>query len=222
MFETNFTYKSATPLPSTVSLNDALKILHDFETVNKLNPDVRGAKPIVPKSATKRSAPSTKSIYGDTPLGDIQYFEVEDELPFIPKRLWSGGVHYQADFLPVQQGCNITIHAPGGFTSINCWRLVRDETRADTAATEGATGNDLARVKSKDLMHTESEGGGWYVQIHSDARCNMTFASFVRGFLKNSHAQLQQAFIDKCVEMKSAPTGRSRRPTIGRRKSSVF
>ncbi|QIW95819.1 hypothetical protein AMS68_001337 [Peltaster fructicola] len=210
MFETNFSYKSATPIPSTVSLKDALNILHDFETVNKLNPDVRGSKPIVPKSTPKRpAAASAKSIRGDTPLGEIQYFEVEDDLPFIPKRLWSGGVRYQADYVPTEQGCNITVHAPGGFTSVNYWRLVHDETGAVVGTSEEQEGStEISQVKSRDIMHTESDSGAWHVQITSDARCNMTFATFVKAFLKNSHVQLQQAFIDKCIEMKDAPLKR--------------
>jgi hypothetical protein len=70
------------------------------------------------------------------------------------------------------------------------------------------------------------------VQIISDARCPKAFASFVKGFLKNSHVQLQQAFIEKVKGMPveeagteeslQRPQQRERRPTIGRRKSSIM
>lgn len=234
MFETTFSYKSATPLPTNISLVDALALLHDFEAVNKLNPDVHGCKPITPKNGAPKQEiiqPADPLIPTKTALGQMQYFEVEDDLPFIPKRLWSGGVKYQADFVPVEQGCDITIHAPGGFTSVNHWRLILDESKVEAITAEEIVvpktsedvDKEVSQIKSKDLMHTESEGGGWYVQIISDAKCNRTFAGFVRGFLKNSHSQLQRAFIDRCEEMKTAqPTRRGRRPTLGRRRSSVF
>ncbi|KAJ8607842.1 hypothetical protein MRB53_040035 [Persea americana] len=223
MFETTFSYKSATPLPANISLVDALTILHDFETINKLNPDVRGCKPITPKNAKPVVQAADPLHPTKTPLGETQYFEVEDDLPFIPKRLWSGGVKYQADFVPVEQGCDITIHAPGGFTSVNHWRLVLDELKMEAITAEEIVvpalelDKEASQVVSKDLMGPEAEGSGWYVQIISDAKCNRTFAGFVRGFLKNSHAQLQRAFIDKCSELRTAPaaTPRSRRPTLG-------
>lgn len=236
MFETAFSYRSATPLPPAVSLTDALNVLHDFDTVNRLNPDVRGSRPIVPKPGKTNSLPPPvpdAAPLDGVALGKVQYFEVEDDLPFIPKKMWSGGVKYQADFVPMERGCDITIHAPGGFISVNHWRLVLDETKTDAAPQENGMRADgsampppLSRTKSKDLMHTESEGVGWYVQIVSDARCNRTFASFVRGFLKNSHAQLQQAFISKLETMRAALSdadqGQGRRPTLNRRRSSMF
>ncbi|KAK6394844.1 hypothetical protein LTR95_019564, partial [Oleoguttula sp. CCFEE 5521] len=110
MFETDFSYKSSTPLPPSVSINTALRLLHDFETINRLNPDVRGQKPIIPKNALPK--PNGSANCNANSLGQVQYFEVEDDLPFIPKKLWSGGVRYQADFIPLDEGCDITIHAP--------------------------------------------------------------------------------------------------------------
>lgn len=224
MFETSFSYQSAMPLPSKILVSEAVAVLHDFETVNTLNPDVKGCRPIPPpKSASK----TTNAPASNEKLGETQYFEVEDSLPFIPTRLWSGGVRYQADFVPVEQGCDITIHAPGGFTSINHWRLVHDESKSAAMPVEKEHGEDkdqMKRVTTRDLMHAETDGTGWFVQITSDARCNRTFAGFVKGFLKNSHAQLESAFIDKCNDIRNAPPAstRPRRPTIGRRKSSVF
>lgn len=231
MFDTSFSYKSAKPLPPTIVISDALSILHDFDTVNRLNPDVRGSKPIPPpKNAPKTAIPPTPAIATPAPnvkLGEPQYFEVEDSLPFIPSKLWSGGVRYQADFVPVEQGCDITIHAPGGFTSVNHWRLVHDESRIATVPEENddhSEKDEVAQVTTKDLMHVDTDSGGWFVQILTDARCSRTFAGFVKGFLKNSHAQLENAFVDRCVEKLNAPPvkTRPRRPTVGRRRSSVF
>lgn len=240
MFETTFSYKSSTPLPPSVSINTALDLLHSFETVNRLNPDVRGQRPIPPPTNGAKK-PTATPAPGSHQIGQTQYFEVEDDLPFIPKKLWSGGVKYQADFLPLEEGCDITIHAPGGFTSINHWRLVHQEDRtADIIPEDGEDGvlsshgaqdpNSLSRVKSKDLLHADRTGGGqWFVQIVSDAKCNRTFANFVKGFLRNSHVQLENAFVEKVKESSimtngapQRPAAGTRRPTLGRRRSSKF
>ncbi|KXL47547.1 hypothetical protein M433DRAFT_139449 [Acidomyces richmondensis BFW] len=211
MFDTSFSYSSATPIPSGLDIDRGISLLHDFEVVIKLSPDCRGCKPIPPpkpKNGLKLHDASTNGILKT----DLQYYEVEDDLPFMPKKLWSGGVRYNAEFLPQEDGCDITVHAPGGFTSTNHWRILR-ETIPEEAETE------LKKVSSKDLLHADTGDGGWYVQIISDARCPKTFVGIVKGFVKNSHAQLQNAFIEK---LKMSPAHRARRPTLGRRRSSQF
>jgi hypothetical protein len=242
MFETSFSYASATPIPPSLSTSSAIHILHDFETVIKLSPDCRSCKPISPP----------KNGYTNGAGPQIQYYEVEDDLPFIPKKLWSGGVRYTADFVPMDDGCDITVHAPGGFTSINHWRILREsaplneesipehhEVPAQTQSSRPAlkrgptldklersvsklndAGERLERTGTKDHLHAETEGPGAYVQIVSDARCPRTFAGFVKGFLKSSHVQLQSKFIEKLRE--TPAQRRERRPTMGRRRSSVF
>lgn len=112
MFETSFSHASATPLPPNAQLDAALAILHDFEIVVRLSPDCRGCRAIPPPSA-KNGAVKTNGnqVNGNISAGgpgQMQYYEVEDDLPFIPKKFWSGGVRYQADFLPVPDGCDIS------------------------------------------------------------------------------------------------------------------
>ena len=223
MFETTFSYASATQLPATLNTDTALHILHDFETVIKLSPDCRGCKPIPPPASRQNGYTNGVPKVG-APAPVQQSYEVEDDLPFIPKRLWSGGVKYTADFAPVEDGCDITVHAPAGFTSTNHWRLLRETApiNTETIPEHEAVPDDrprLERTGTKNLMHAESAGAGWYVQIISDARCPRTFAGFVKGALKNSHTQLQLAFIEK---LKITPSERKSRPTLGRRRSSVF
>ncbi|CAK3796290.1 Hypothetical predicted protein [Lecanosticta acicola] len=215
MFEIDFQHSSQTPLPPNLPVDQGIRILHDFETVIRLSPDCRGCKPIPPPNGKKKPATTNTTSVDGTPQeqAQMQHYEVEDDLPFIPKKLWAGGVKYVADFFPTTEGCDITVHAPGGFTSTNHWRILRETIPEDEEM-------QLERVRTKDLMHAETTGGtgGWYVQIVSDARCSRTFAGFVKGFLKNSHQQLQRAFIEK-LQATRAQQG-SRRPTIGRRRSS--
>jgi len=207
MFETTFSHASATALPPNIQIDSALAVLHNFDTVIKLSPDCNGCKQIPPPQ-------SKNGVLSDGAQGQMQYFEVEDDLPFMPKKLWKGGVKYVADFLPTEDGCNITVHAPGGFTSTNHWRILKENLPEEGEA-------KLVRVKAKDLLHAEtsSRGGGWYVEIVSDAKCPKTFAGIVKGFVRNSHTQLQQAFIEI---LKQRPSMGKRRPTLGRRRSSEF
>lgn len=258
MFETNFNYSTATPLPPNLNIAKAVQLLHDFEFVMKLSPDCHSTKPIPPPKANKPT-PNTTGPNAQ----QMTYFEVEDDLPFMPKRLWSGGVRYTADFLPTPEGCDITVHAPGGFTSTNHWRLLREVAPTGAAIRDHVDDTDhlptlsedqlhvaFERLGTKDLLHadTESSGAGWYVEIVSDARCPRTFVSIIKGFLKNSHAQLEHAFIDHLKAeaeeekkqeaakpapaapadaaarppMQQRPSMGPKRPTLSRRRSSVL
>lgn len=112
-----------------------------------------------------------------------QEYKVEDSLAFIPKKLWSGGVWYTAFFTPVDNGCDIQIQAPGGFNSTNRWRLTRK--------------SDNSRV----------------ISITSDAKCNKTFAYFVKKFLEVQHGQLQRTFNQR-VESVARPGTLRRRSSM--------
>ena len=211
--DSSFQHASATLLPPQIQIEHAIAVLHDFETVIKLSPDCRGCKPIPPPQQKNGFHKTNGAANGEA--GQMQFFEVEDDLPFIPKKFWSGGVKYTADFLPTDDGCDITVHAPG-FTSTNHWRILHEAIPEDGEA-------QLTRVKSKDVSHadTTSRGGQWYIEIVSDAKCNRTFAGFVKGFLKNTHTHLQNAFIETIKNQKRPGAG-PRRPKLGRRRSSEF
>ncbi|KAK4954075.1 hypothetical protein LTR28_006330 [Elasticomyces elasticus] len=176
MFSTTFTHTSTSPLPTRTTPSSALHLLHDFDSIIRLNPNVRNVHACAPDS--------------DAPH-EGQHNAVRDDIPFIPKNLWpGGGVRYTAVCVPVQDGCDIIIFAPAGFTSLNCGRLVR------------------ARAGDGD---GEGDGDGWELRIVSDAKCSVVFAFFVKRFMPSSHAQLQRGFCEK-VQARSRPSvGGSRR-----------
>ncbi|GAB7352723.1 hypothetical protein MBLNU459_g3077t2 [Dothideomycetes sp. NU459] len=153
MFDTTFSHTSESILPSLAPEDVVLHLLHDFDTLIRLNPDCKGYNLI-------STCPEKGSEY-----------DVEDSLAFIPKKLWSGGVWYKARFETVDNGCDITIKAPGGFTSVNHWQLVR------------------------------GQGGAKTIRIVSDARCSKTFAGFVKKFLDNSHKQLHKGLVEEDIEL---------------------
>lgn len=173
MFDTSFSHTTSTPLPSTTNVDSAYNILHDFNTLIHFSPDNRGCTQLTPSPSDPLNVP-------------IRY-DVEDAIGFIPKRLWSGGVHYTATFTPVTDGCDILIEAPGGFTSNNMWRLVK---------TDAGAGDEQI--------------GEWLIQIKSDARCSKTFAGIVKGFIRGSQVQQQKAFKEELERRKRPGLGRRR------------
>ncbi|SMR46854.1 unnamed protein product [Zymoseptoria tritici ST99CH_1E4] len=181
MFETTFTHSSTATLPHPTSMSHALSLLHDFNTVIHLSPECNGFR------AIPSPVPNQKDDH-------IQHYEVEDQLHFLPRYLWSGNVKYTADFLPQHDGCDITVHAPGGLTSHTKWRLTREAVVAE-AGQAGSENKELA----KDLRD-EDGTGVWYVQIVSEAACSLTYANFVKGFLKDSHQKLLEAYVEKVKE----------------------
>lgn len=153
MFDTNFSHVSQSEVPSTVPEQVIVQMMHDFGLIVKLNPDCK----------------SFQLVQQISP--DTWEYKVEDCLAFIPKKLWSGGVFYTAIYTLKDNGCDITVKAPGGFTSVNHWRSIR-----------------------------QSEGGNTIIRITSDAKCSKTFAGFVKKFLQNSHEQLQRGFKERVQE----------------------
>jgi hypothetical protein len=166
MFDSSFSHSSEQPLSRAATDRTALQLMHDVNLILHLNPDCMDMKLVSDPSAIP------------------QEYKVEDSLAFVPKKLWSGGVWYTAFFTPVEDGCDISVQAPGGFTSINKWRLVKkaDGTRA--------------------------------VSITSDAKCSKTFAFFVKRFLDSNHAQMQRAFNERIesVARPGIPRRRSSMP----------
>ncbi|KAL1297641.1 hypothetical protein AAFC00_006198 [Neodothiora populina] len=153
MFETSFSHVSESTIDTSTPSDLIIKLMHDFDLIVKLNPDCKGYVLV--------------AQHGQ----DTWEYRVEDYLAFIPKKLWNGGVSYTATYKIVEDGCDITVKAPGGFTSVNHWRLV---------------------VLAPDKR---------LVRITSDAICNRTFAGFVKKFLENSHGQLHRGFAERVAQI---------------------
>lgn len=151
-----------------------MTLMHDFSMIAHFNPDCQGVHLVSQPSPTE------------------SHYRVEDALGFIPKRLWSGGVSYTATFVTSDDGCDITIKAPGGFTSINRWRLEHGAARlgADGAAIVVDGAEDDGRRVEEEVV----------VRITSDASCSSLFAGFVKRYLGNSHVQLQRGFREQVLQ----------------------
>ncbi|PNS19394.1 hypothetical protein CAC42_2571 [Sphaceloma murrayae] len=170
MFSTTFSHTSSTELDPSISNEDIIALLHDFGPIIHTNPDCKDYKKaeVDPKDAT-------------IPEGAVVY-DCQDALTFVPKGFWDGGVWYKAIYLPLPDGCDITVKAPAGFTSYNKWRLTVDG--------EG----------SKSLS------------IESDATCNRTFAYLVQRFTPRSFERQLESFKKQLKERVSDTTGQGTQP----------
>jgi hypothetical protein len=174
--------------PYCVYLPYAVRLLHDFNTVIHLSPECSGFRAVQYPHHASDPANETES--------QIQYYEVEDTLHFLPKYLWRGAVKYTADFLPTMDGCNVTVRAPGGFTSLTKWRVMR------MVSSDGVELGLQAAGKEDFMSGVRNED--WAVHIVSEATCSLTYSSFVKGFLKDSHQKLLEGYLAKLKEVLDA------------------
>ncbi|PSK43135.1 hypothetical protein B9Z65_7089 [Elsinoe australis] len=170
MFDSSFSHASQTTINPSIPDEDVISLLHDFGSIIHLNPDCKGYQ-------KADSEPKGSSV----PV-EAEVYDCQDALTFIPKKLWDGGVWYKAIYALQPKGCDITVKAPGGFSSINRWRLQVD--------------ND----------------GNKSMSIDSDAKCNRTFAIFVEKFLQSSHDTQHRRFKEKLDERTSAANGKPGMP----------
>lgn len=104
MLDSTIDHVSTSTLPPEVPTSSAIRFLHDFDTLISLNSDHNSHKLI-------RQISDTESEY-----------QVDEQLAFIPRKLWHGGVKYKSVFTRFEDGCDITVNAPF-FKSVNRWRI---------------------------------------------------------------------------------------------------
>lgn len=118
MLESSIDHVSTSTLPSGIPASSALHLLHDFDVLISLNSDYVSHQFI-------HQISNTESEY-----------QVNEQLAFIPRKLWHGGVKYKSVFTTLEDGCDITVDAPF-FNSVNRWRLE-----------EGKGGQKVVRITS--------------------------------------------------------------------------
>lgn len=104
MLESTIDRVSMSNLPPGIPTSSALQMLHDFDTLISFNSDHNSHKLIHQISDTESE------------------YQVDEQLAFIPRKLWHGGVKYKSVFTTLEDGCDITVDAPF-FKSVNRWRI---------------------------------------------------------------------------------------------------
>jgi len=108
MLDSTIDHISTSTLPAGIPTSLAIQILHDFDTLISLNSDHNSHKLIHQISDTESE------------------YQVDEQLAFIPRKLWHGGVKYKSVFTTFEDGCDISVDAPF-FKSVNQWRIENGE-----------------------------------------------------------------------------------------------
>ncbi|KAE8361966.1 hypothetical protein BDV27DRAFT_166487 [Aspergillus caelatus] len=107
--ENNFT--STSPLPSSISPERVIEILHNHVTMIRLNPLVIDLQRCEPHE----DAPEAER--------DLIWYEITDKVSYLPFGLLSGQVKYKAGFRDLPMGLQTHIYAPLGLRTKNKWTL---------------------------------------------------------------------------------------------------
>lgn len=160
-------FTTISPLPSSMTGESVMKILHNHEQMIDLNPIAVGRHPIAPSHSAST-----------------------DELPFQWYRIQDGmqGCYakYDAGFRNLDDGLQTRTYAPLGLKIDGKWTLCRG-LRGDF---EGKAVEEVVDDETK------PEKGLW-LREDVDMECNIFLTWFVKRTMKKSHAALVQRLIAK-------------------------
>jgi hypothetical protein len=151
---------SITPLSSGTSRATAVAFLHDHVRMIRLNPLViRLQKTTPPPDASADEY-------------DCAWYEITDEISYLPGGLYKGEVTYKACFNDLPNGIQTHTFAPAGLDLRGKWTV---------------GGNEPGEPREKLELGTDAPREGLYVREDVDMRCNFLLTGFVKKNLKQSH-----------------------------------
>lgn len=168
-----------TPLPPGVSREAAIAYLHNHHQMIELNPLVLRHE----KTEAHPNAP-------DDEVESMTWYEITDEIQYIPGTPIKGEVSYKAGFYDTPTGLQTHTFAAGGVEIRGKWHI----------------GGNLPGEKREDIeIGSNKPRDGLYIQEDVDLRCNVLLTGFVKKNLKKSHATVA----DKIAEAASASVSRT-------------
>jgi len=151
---------SITPLSSGTSRAAAVAFLHDHVRMIRLNPLViRLQKTTPPPDASADEY-------------DCAWYEITDEISYLPGGLYKGEVTYKACFNDLPNGIQTHTFAPAGLDLRGKWTV---------------GGNEPGEPREKLELGTDAPREGLYVREDVDMRCNFLLTGFVKKNLTKSH-----------------------------------
>ena len=181
-----------TPLPATITRETAVALLHSHVEMIELNPLViRHHRTEPPPNA---SADETKFM---------TWYELTDEIQYIPGTSVKGEVNYKAGFYDLPRGLQTHVFAPAGVDIQGKWSV------GGNAPGEERETMEIGVNKPKD---------GLYLREDVDLKCNVFLTNFVKRNLKKSHGVLVQRVLQNADSMEEA-RARSTRPESTRSSS---
>lgn len=155
-----------TPLPSYVSRNTVLELLHDHSTIITLNPLVtHHGRTIPPEHALPDEYSSA-------------WYEITDKIEYLPGTSFTGSVTYTACLHDLPNGLQTHIHAPAGLEIRGKWQLLGWLPGEERDAPE--IGVEKYGIPKE----------GLYLREDCDLKCNFFLAPFVKKNMHKSHKVL--------------------------------
>jgi len=151
---------SITPLSSGTTRAAAVAFLHDHVRMIRLNPLViRLQKTTPPPDASADEY-------------DCDWYEITDEISYLPGGLYKGEVTYKACFNDLPNGVQTHTFAPAGLDLRGKWTI---------------GGNEPGEPREKLELGTNAPREGLYAREDVDMRCSFLLTGFVKKNLKQSH-----------------------------------
>lgn len=169
-------FTNITPIPKGVTRDAAIGWLHDHEQMIRLNPLVL------------RLERSTPPPHAPADEHDCAWYEITDQINYIPGGLAKGEVTYKACFNDLPDGIQTHVYAPAGLELRERWSVGGSEP-GEKRKEPRELGLDVPRE-------------GLYIKEDVDMRCSFFLTAFVKKNLSKSH----RAVLEKVGALANAPT----------------
>lgn len=180
-------FTNVTPLPSNVTREVAIAMLHNHDEMIELNPMVIEHHPI----KTPRDAPADEFL-------DCVWQELTDKVNYLPGGLVKGKVSYKACFHDLPTGLQTHIYAPTGLDIREKWSIC---------------GTLPGEMPERRELGSNAPASGLYLKEECDMRCNRLLSSFVRKNLDEAHKVLVERIMKKASLLEQHRSGSSPQQT---------
>jgi hypothetical protein len=164
------TFTSITPLSKTVTRSAAINWLHNHVQMIRLNPLV---------IRLQETTPPPNAAADEY---NCAWYEITDEISYLPGGLCKGEVTYKACFNDLPNGIQTHTFAPAGLDLRGKWTV---------------GGNEPGEPREKLELGMDVPREGLYVREDVDMRCNILLTGFVRKNLTKSH----KSVVDKLASL---------------------
>lgn len=164
-----------TAIPPEISREAAVAFLHNHKEMIEMNPLViHHGRSSAPPNASRDEAEN------------MTWYELTDEIQYIPGTGVKGEVTYRAGFYDLPRGLQTHVFAPGGVDIHGKWMI---------------GGNMPGEEREPVELGVNKPADGLYIREDVDLKCNVFLANFVKKNLKKSHGTVVERLIKKAREM---------------------
>jgi hypothetical protein len=164
------TFTSITPLPKTTTRSAAVSWLHNHVQMIRLNPLV---------IRLQETTPPPNAAADEY---NCAWYEITDEISYLPGGLYKGEVTYKACFNDLPNGIQTHTFAPAGLDLRGKWTV---------------GGNESGEPRETLELGMDAPREGLYVREDVDMRCNI----FLTGFVKKNLTKAHKSVVDKLAEL---------------------